>query len=926
MYNAACQVAWQTVPGAQSRSGSHAGRDPQTLKIVFGWHLDGPTCPETPSGEAHAFDEAVVGPLGLLQLLEDQLGRSGPGAPAALRIAQFLARLRAIDDGNRFYSQSFAADPWATARLLLSWRDALVAAGWSAGSAAWESPRLAVMAEAASHERLTLAPGVPDRVRAHTPHICRPSPLAELALVDRRERLPPVWRRLLDALEAGGTRFGHIEVEAGRRDNDLGVVQRLLAGGGRGTLSGDQSIGVVTSDDELTAGDIAAEWLAAAPDENAGVAIVRQGDATILDAACRRLGLPRPGGGVRSPYRGALQVLPLAFETAWQPLDAGRLLELLVMRGSPVPYRTGRYFANVLRDFPGTGGARWQLAWEQAIERFRTDRAAEDIDEATLERDVDRAQMNWRTWLEPERFDRDAGIAATAADAICRRVQQWATRRAAAGPDTIYVDAAAAAGALAATIAASGVDSLSKAQLDRMIDAVVADGAAPPATLAEAAPWTTVDDPAQVWGRVPSLLWWGCADPGFLDPGLPWTAAERSELAAAGTELPAPGDAPALRLDAQRRAILNATDRVLLFMPAQGAGTEAATHPVWHEISSLEGRERIIVDAAALRRAAGATLGGRSWQAEPVPVRGLPGPVPVWQAPGGRIGARDRESATSLESLLGCPLQWVLRHHAHLREGVLLDMADGNRLKGNVAHEVLARFLSRPPPADDATVRDAVAALLDELLPAIGSPLLLPGRLRDREDLRQNTVEGAVALVQILREASLSVTATERTVDIALDPSTVLEGVIDLELATGDGQPLIVDLKWSNSDRYRLAELEEVRPVQLAAYARLLKDDGQDAFPPAAYFMMKQRRLLAVDSEAFPARARIAGNSLETVWDAVLAARARLLDELSSGRVVATGVEDAAPGTGDAATGELTLEPPCRFCRYGRLCGQRPHA
>lgn len=895
------------------------------MKIVFGWHLDGPTCPETPGDEAHALDEAVVGPLGLLQLLESQLGISGPGAPAALRIAQFQARLRAIDDGRRFYSASFAADAWATARLLLSWRDELIAAGWSPGLASWESPRLAVMAQAEAHERLPLVPGVPDRVRAVTPLIRRPSPIAELRVVDRPERLPLAWRRLLESVEAAGTRLGRVGVEAGRQDNDLGVVQRLLAGEGRGTLSGDQSIGVVMSDDELTAGDIAAEWLAAA-DSNAGVAIVRQGDATILDAACRRLGLPRPGGGARSPYRGALQVLPLAFETAWQPLDAARLLELLVMRGSPVPYRTGRHFANVLRDFPGTGGARWRSAWEQAIEQFRADWAAEDVDEAAIGRAVDRATADWRAWLEPERFDRDAGVPVTAADAICRRVQRWATRRAAVGTDSIYVEAAAAAGTLAATLAASGADLLSKAQLDRMIDAVVAEGVAPPATLAEAAPWTTVDDPAQVWGRVPSLLWWGCADPGSLDPGLPWTAAERSELAAAGAELPAPRDALALRLDAQRQAILNATDRVLLFMPAQGAGAEIATHPVWHEISSLEGRDRIIVDGGAHRRNAGAALGGRSWRAEPVDTRELPGPIAVWEAPAGRIGARARESATSLESLLGCPLQWTLRHHAHLREGVLLDMADGNRIKGNVAHEVLARFLSRPPPADDAAVRRAVDALLDELLPAIGSPLLLPGRLRDREDLRRNTVEGAVALVRILREASLSVTATERTVDVALDAATILQGAIDLELAAVDGRPAIVDFKWSNNDRYRLAELEEARPVQLATYARLLKGDGLDAFPPAAYFMLKQRRLLAVDSEAFPARARVAGSGLEAVWDAVLAARARLLGELSSGHVVATGVGEAAPGAGGADTGELALEPPCRFCRYGRLCGQRPLA
>ena len=142
------------------------------MKIVFGWHLDGPTCPETPGGEAHAVDEAVVGPLGLLHLLEGQLGRSGPAAPAALRIAQFLARLRAIDDGDRFFSDSFTADAWATARLILSWRDALITArlvariGWLGEPTAhrYSAGRIAGTANPRSRRSRP-------RARAHTAHL-----------------------------------------------------------------------------------------------------------------------------------------------------------------------------------------------------------------------------------------------------------------------------------------------------------------------------------------------------------------------------------------------------------------------------------------------------------------------------------------------------------------------------------------------------------------------------------------------------------------------------------------------------------------------------------------------------------------------------------------------------------------------------------
>ena len=175
------------------------------MKIIFGWHLDGPTYPETPDGGAFAIDAAVVGPLGLLNVLETRLGINGPSTPAALRIAQYLSRLRAVDDGDKFFSASLAADGWATARLLLSWRDELVAAGWSSGSVSWGSQRLAAMALAEAQEEQPLAPGMPDRVRSIAPRIHDTSPINDLILVDDPERLELVWRHLIETLAAAGT-------------------------------------------------------------------------------------------------------------------------------------------------------------------------------------------------------------------------------------------------------------------------------------------------------------------------------------------------------------------------------------------------------------------------------------------------------------------------------------------------------------------------------------------------------------------------------------------------------------------------------------------------------------------------------------------------------------------------------------------------
>ena len=307
------------------------------MHVVFGWHLDGPTFPETPDGSDFALDGVVVGPLGLLDILETRLGLNGPGTPAALRIAQYLARLRSIDDGNQFYSGSRAADEWSTARLVLSWRDELVSTGWSPKAASWQSPRLDTLARVEAVKDLPLESGLPDRVRSVAAKVKDAGTVEKLTLVDAPESLPLVWRELFDALAESGAEITRPTSRPRAARSDLTRVQAVLSGEPSEPLSGDGSFCIVQTDDELVAANIAAEWLAAAPSENDDLVIIRQGDSTVFDAACRWLGLPRPGGSEKSPFRGALQVLSLAFETAWAPLDAARLLELLVMRGSPIP-------------------------------------------------------------------------------------------------------------------------------------------------------------------------------------------------------------------------------------------------------------------------------------------------------------------------------------------------------------------------------------------------------------------------------------------------------------------------------------------------------------------------------------------------------------------------------------------------------------
>ena len=110
--------------------GDAAPRIGDTMHVTFGAHADGNTWPEHGGTGSASFGAPVVGPAGLVSLLEAELGLGGPPSSLLDRVVAWQAKLEAADGRGRFWTRSLAADAWATARLLLSCRDELVAAGW----------------------------------------------------------------------------------------------------------------------------------------------------------------------------------------------------------------------------------------------------------------------------------------------------------------------------------------------------------------------------------------------------------------------------------------------------------------------------------------------------------------------------------------------------------------------------------------------------------------------------------------------------------------------------------------------------------------------------------------------------------------------------------------------------------------------------
>ena len=269
--------------------------------------------------------EAWLGPNGLLDRLETELGLGGLRAPPLERAGELVAQLASRDGPWR---ASYDADALGTCERLLRDRDALALWGWRGEPA---SPRLADLWSVTAGA----APGLPDRLQGIIAALSRRG-----VGLDRVELLstglPSLWRALFARLPVVETRLPAVEP----REAPL-----LLRPHG-----------------PLAAADEVAASLAALPSLD-GVVIVGGDD--VLDAALRRHGLPRLGAPVHPPASVAL--IRLVIEAAFEPMEPADLHALLCLDPGPIPRAVGVRLAGALSRFPGRRSPLWRDAIEDGL-------------------------------------------------------------------------------------------------------------------------------------------------------------------------------------------------------------------------------------------------------------------------------------------------------------------------------------------------------------------------------------------------------------------------------------------------------------------------------------------------------------------------------------------------------------------------------
>ncbi|MDQ3340777.1 MAG: PD-(D/E)XK nuclease family protein [Myxococcota bacterium] len=508
-----------------------------------------------------------------------------------------------------------------------------------------------------------------------------------------------------------------------------------------------------------------------------------------------------------------------------------------------------------------------------------------------------------RELFEPA-VDRDVALPMAQLVLRMTTLAEWARGR--RGTEPTLDGVAMQASQLIGLAELSGEGALSLAELRRMCASLDSPGVV--VNIGEAG-LGAVAEPGAILGATTTTVWWNFSrtQAGFV-PRLRLSVGEHAALAAWGVTIPDPGAATATISRRWRRPLDLATESVILVCPrTTETGEPSYPHPLWDELVGTlpdgSPAARLVVDAWQLSRT---TL--------------TPRPLPA-AADTARVVrplfVRDVESASSLETLLGCSLAYVLRYVAELRGGIGSPVAEpGPLLSGSLAHHVLARVFADGPRDPDTAARLAIATF-DAELGQVAETLCLPDHESERSAVRRAIAATAFTIADSIARSGATLRGVEVMLEGKLDAVTVASRA-DLLLSAPDH---VIDYKWGASrNRQRLIS---GTAIQLAIYAELARTGA--TLPGAAYLILRTGRMLAAHGAALPDAISPTRHTIADTLDVTRSALRARISELAGGVFVApSAVVEARPS--HVVDGQLRLAPQCGFCRFDGLCGRRGRA
>ena len=173
-------------------------------------------------------------------------------------------------------------------------------------------------------------------------------------------------------------------------------------------------------------------------------------------------------------------------------------------------------------------------------------------------------------------------------------------------------------------------------------------------------------------------------------------------------------------------------------------------------------------------------------------------------------------------------------------------------------------------------------------------------------------------LARTLAVNKLTVEASEKQVSATFENALSVRGAIDLVARDENGRYVIIDLKWTRSEKKRREELQQGNAIQLATYGAMTAGDAPYR---AGYFLLNQRQFATLVEGGLIGRAIEGARGFPATWAAVRESWRKLGELADAGQLVACGVE----GHDEHLPVDLpiVLEANCKWCDYQTLCRVR---
>ncbi|HLP94333.1 MAG TPA: PD-(D/E)XK nuclease family protein [Saprospiraceae bacterium] len=789
--------------------------------------------------QLHREAEWFMGPVKCLQWLEAQLGLKGyRNNTAYLRIELYRQALaQYLTENQAFYQASFDADRFATAEVLLQWRDELLLAGWDFQPMPGMPPRLEVLAgvEIIFAHKLTdpslqeEAAGFADRFAQVLKCLeTMQAPIDKVVLYEPLALQTPVIQRLIARVKNWGVPI--IEQTFSSDASPDSPLGRWMKGKGRGV----GRLAILKARRDSDAAVFLAQLLRENPTYRPDFLVPEMN--LLLEQNLLQEGFAPMGILSASLARPSLQVLKLAPAFLWEPVDVFKLMEFLTLPVKPLDTGLAMEIGRVLAEKPGLFSDTWFAAAFGYLEQ------AEISDEA---------REQYTFWFDRKRYPMDGTAPKKDAEGLYAYLQQWALR---------YFDATGSSNSSLLVLAEQArrirelletlpEQRISYLELERIVRTIYEPS---PMQLANPEPDSLnfFHQPGAMATHTDHLVWWNC----IYDTATPqpdkWQKTERQFLINAQVLLETPRQLSQRQQLNQLRPLVQTTESLMLVIPEQVDGAETVSPLLWSDLEAFFGAElHDFVYDISLKSDRGRLS---AWLAPPnqesVEMRTALRPRPQIRIAHPELAMESPyETPTNLESLFYYPHRWFFRHKLRLYRSSLLSVTGDNTLLGSLAHRFFENLLKQDiGKIGQKAIQEWVQQEAQVLLPKEGATLLLYGREPERLAFLQKVSNAAWNLVSMIRENGWQVEGTEVPL-FGHFLNFPIQGKADLVLSRGE-EKVIVDLKWSGARR-RKELIQNEEDLQLMLYAKMLPPP--DEWPHTAYYILEEGKMIARNNQAF---------------------------------------------------------------------------